>query len=65
MIKVIGHARVGYAEVVSHSGKHACKFGGEAYIDHSRTSVVCPTHRDAYKRAMAARRNKRNVKKAK
>lgn len=62
MIKVLSHARVGYAEVVSHSGKHACKFGGEDYTDNSRTSVVCPAHRDAYKRALAARRNKRNRK---
>lgn len=63
MIKVIGHARVGYAETVLHTGRHACKVGGEAYTDNSRTSVVCPAHREEYKRAMAARRSKRRAKK--
>lgn len=64
MIKVIGHARIGYAELVSHSGRHACKVCGKAYIDHSRTSKVCPTHRDEYRRKMAAQRSKKRARKA-
>lgn len=63
MIKILVHARVGYAELVSHTGKHACRVGGEAYLDHSRTSVVCPAHREEYKRRMAARRGKRRITK--
>lgn len=62
MITVISHARIGYAEVVKHSGAHACKVCGEAYLDHSRTSKVCPPHREEYRRRMAAQRSKRRVK---
>lgn len=64
MITVITRARLGYAELVSHTGRNACKFGGEDYTDNSRTSVVCPTHRDEYRRKMAAQRSKRRSKKA-
>lgn len=62
MIKVISHARIGYAEVVKHSGSHACKVCGKSYTDNSRTSKVCPAHRDEYRRRMAAQRSKRRVK---
>lgn len=59
MIKVIGHARDPYAEIVRHSGAHACKFGGEPYTDNSRTSVVCPAHREEYRRKMSKQRSNR------
>lgn len=63
MIKVIGHARDPYAEIVRHDGQHVCKVCGKGYTDNSRTSKVCPAHRDEYRRAMAAQRSKRRVRK--
>lgn len=63
MITVITRARFGYAEIVSHTGADACKVGGEDYTDNSRTSVVCPAHRDEYRRKMSAQRSKRRAKK--
>lgn len=63
MIKVIGHSRDPYAEVVSHTGKDACKVGGEDYTDNSRTSVVCPAHRDEYRRMAVKQRSKKRIRK--
>lgn len=50
MIEVISHAKYSYAEVVRHSGTDACRVGGEAYEDNSRTSKVCKAHRAEYQR---------------
>lgn len=63
MIKVIARARFGYAEVVSHTGADACKVGGEDYTDNSRTSVVCPAHREEYRRRLAKQRSQKRIRK--
>lgn len=61
MIKVIGRARIGYAEVVLHDGENACKIGGEAYTDNSRNSVVCAEHRKEYQKRQKKQRGKKQI----
>lgn len=62
MITVIIRARDSYAEIILHDGADACKVGGEAYTDNSRTSKVCKEHRAEYQKWQKQQRKRANPK---